>query len=161
MRYFTREWAAGDDESDTLGSYNQFLSTLDPHSDVRRFATSINLNDAWLDKVIFNRSEKRLRLLLLTGDRQVGYWHTDLSYSGVHVAGEDVLKRALVTRPSEIWYDEFAKEDEVLSHSFLLAGLGFSAPQDEFKITFDTFQFSQTPAERRQLKTTNDISTWQ
>jgi hypothetical protein len=167
MDYFTTEWASGDlsdDEADqVLEQYNKYLGALDRTSAVWRFATTISLNDAYLDRVLCDRSKASVQLSLLTGDNQLGYWMTELHYSGAEIAdGEEVLKLGLSKRPSEVWYDEFTGSPNASSHAFLLAphdGQGFRSP-GEFRITFESFDFTQKPIATRQLATATDLSVW-
>jgi hypothetical protein len=167
MKYFTREWAGGqlDDETyeQVLPRYNEYLDTLDQNGAIWRFATTVGLNDAYLDQVKFDRHAQRLKLLLLTGDNQVGYWRSELIYSGVHsVEGEEVLKKALSERPSEIWYDEFAGRLPSMSHAFLMVPnrRGSLDSAGEFRIVFDDFDYIQTFAGERRLHTVKDESDW-
>ena len=167
MQYFTAEWASGDlsdhEVAQVLKQYNEYLGTLHQRSAAWRFATTISLNDAYLDRVLYDRSKGSLRLSLLTGDNQVGYWMTELHYSGAGIAaGEEILRLGLSKRPSEIWYDEFTGSPNASSHAFLLApydGQGFRSP-GEFRITFESFDFTQKPAAVRQLATATDLSIW-
>jgi hypothetical protein len=101
-------------------------------------------------------------LLLLTGDRQVGYWRTTLSYGSARIAGgQSLLARALSSRPTEIWYDEFTTNAESLSHTFLLAPrTNAMRSPGEFRIDFQDFSFSQLPATGRDLATSEDQSVW-
>jgi hypothetical protein len=167
MEHFTFEWASGhlsDDEYDRVREqYKKYLNALDRTSAVWRFAKTISLHDAYLDRVIYDGSEGSLRLSLLTGNVQVGYWMTTLTYSGAQIAkGEGVLKLGLAKRPSEIWYDEFTGSPIASGHAFLLApdhGRGLRNP-GEFKITFDKFDFAQERIATRQLPTATDQSDW-
>src|SRR5262249_14349951 len=147
MRFFTFEWATGDEsESDPIKDYNRFLSSLNRSDPVYLFATSISLNDALLDRVHFNSTKRELTLLLLTGDLQVGYWRTELCYTDVSIYGQDVLTGALNNRPTEVWYDEFASNGDRLSHNFLLAPDSLSdAKAEEFGIEFTSFAYVQHP----------------
>jgi len=101
--------------------------------------------------------------MLLTGDLQVGYWHTELKYSGAQILqGESALKAALFHRPTEIWYDEFEKGTSVSAHGFLLASRSSGALRSagEFRTEFTQFDFSQTAADGRKLPTSDDRSEW-
>ena len=167
MEYFTTEWASGNLSDDAyarvIEQYNEYLSTLDRTSGAWRFATTISLNDAYLDRVLYDRSEGSLRLSLLTGDNQVGYWMTELTYAAARIAdGERVLKLGLSKRPSEIWYAEFTGSPNASSHAFLLApnnGQRLRSP-GEFRISFDKFDFAQVRIATRQLPTATDLSVW-
>jgi len=167
MKYFTRKWARGDLDEDTynrvVSRYEEFLNTLDHSSTVWRFAKSISLNDAYLDRVAFDRPHGNLKLLLVTGDNQIGYWRTELSYAGAQIIeGEEVLKQALAARPTEIWYDEFDRDERGMIHAFLIdPNLDqSSANPGEFRVACERFDFSQSPAGRRILSTEDNRSVW-
>ena len=84
MDFFTRAWASGelsDNEFDrVLADYQTYLGSLDSNSSAYRFATSIGLNTAWVDR--FSVNSDQLSIRLLTGDLQRGYWLTSISYEG-------------------------------------------------------------------------------
>ncbi|WKL57536.1 hypothetical protein Q1W73_00685 [Asticcacaulis sp. ZE23SCel15] len=102
-----------------------------------------------------------MKLLLLTGDLQVGYWRTEFVYSGARILNLPVLQLALTQRPTEIWYDEFTQENDRSSHSFLLAPKEMrGAVAQEFRIEFDQFDYSQKPQKLRRLATPHDVSEW-
>ncbi len=154
MKYFTRAWAAGDlsDEASdqVLKDYNSYIETLDKGSAVWRFATTIGLNDAWIDR--FALMDGSLSLKLLTGDNQRGYWHTDLTYAGARfLVGLDVLEQAVRHRPTEIWYDEFSGHLPEMVHRFLLVEPGGFESRGEFHIGFSAFRFSEVKAAERAL----------
>lgn len=123
----------------------------------------MGLNDAYVDRVVLDRKSGDLKLLLLTGSIQVGYWRSELRYSGAKITvGEDVLKAALKNRPTEIWYDEFTIGNDGCGHAFLLAppsGLA-GVSQGEFRIVFEGFDYTQTLASDRVLATAADESRW-
>jgi len=78
MDHFTRAWALGDlsdEEFDGVDErYREYIESLDPNGPVHRFATTISLNDAYVDRLAY--SDGNLCLRLLTGDLQRGYWHS-------------------------------------------------------------------------------------
>jgi hypothetical protein len=166
MQFFTAAWASGKfDDAEAEGvvaRYNDHFATFDHGGMVYRFATTVGLNDAYLDRVIVDSRLDRIELLLLTGDLQVGYWRTTLLYSSARIAdGEAVLMRGLSLRPTEIWYDEFTHDLESMSHAFLLAPRrGPLLSQGEFRIVFKDFNFSQVRAGGRELATGQDESVW-
>ncbi len=161
MQFFTYDWAMGRDDSDAVGAYQSFLATLDPDSAPRRFAETVSLNDAWLDRVMYDAAARTLSVLLLTGDNQSDYWHTELTYDGAILVGLPVLRDALQNRPTEIWYDEFAFRDAGLSHSFLMAPTDMRKARDrQFHIGFSSYAFSRRPAAGRILMTPEDRSVW-
>lgn len=154
MDYFTRAWALGDlsdDEADkVVRAYRDYLSALDRQSTVWRFASSVSLNDAWIENVEFEDGAISLRLL--TGDLQRGYRHTALRYFGGRVtAGLDALKQAVTDRPTEIWYDEFAGAPPHIAHRFLLVNADGVHDRGEVHIAFDDFSFTETAAAGRVL----------
>lgn len=153
MRYITQAWAAGSlserRSAAVLRDYNKSLEADDIPVEVRRFATTIGLNTAYIDSLGSNAGT--LELKLLTGDLQVGYWRTTLTYLQAHLEGEEVLARAIRQRPTEIWHDEFVGQGSATTHSILLAPKGSRSlrSRGEFHIQFAGFQFSQIPAETR------------
>lgn len=155
MDYFTRAWALGDlsdEEFDNVDErYREYIGSLDPNGPVRRFATTISLNDAFVDR--FTYSDGNLLLHLLTGDLQRGYWHTLLRYSGSRVvAGLEALESAVAVRPTEIWYDEFAAAQPGMVHRFLLVKPDTTEDRGEVHIEFEEFFFSETSAAGRVLE---------
>ena len=154
MDYFTRAWAIGElpeEEYDkVLPAYNAYIDALDHCTAVWRFATTIGLNDAWVDRAIIDSGDMRLQLL--TGDRQRGYWHTQISYRNARVVyGQDALVRAVENRPTEIWYDEFSGLTPNMVHRFLLVAPSETDDRGEFHIAFTDFDFSEYPAQERAL----------
>lgn len=160
MRFFTVEWAEGalDDHAfdAVIADYDAHISGFDRTSSVWQFATTVSLNDAWLDKVVV--AGREIRLTLLTGDMQVGYWRTEITYTGASIIGEDTLRCALRTRPSEVWYDEFSTQ---FTHGFLLAHpSGRAKAVGEFAIMFDGFGYTQTPLTVGRRVELTDRSVW-
>lgn len=154
MEYFTRAWAIGelsDEEYDkVIPAYQANIAALDHDTAVWRFATTIGLNDAFIDRVSIESGDVRLRLL--TGDRQRGYWHTDITYRNARVIlGHDALVKAVQDRPTEIWYDEFTGMAGAMFHRFLLVQPGGIEDRGEVHIEFTDFDFSETPAQGREL----------
>lgn len=154
MEHFTRAWALGDlsdDEADkVVDAYRAYIDTLDPGSAVCRFAKTIGLNDAYVDRAI--AASRGIRLRLLTGDQQRGYWHTEITYKNASVVfGQDALAQAVQNRPTEIWYDEFAGVGAEMVHRFLLVQPSGTEDRGEVHIQFTGFEFSETPAQGREL----------
>lgn len=154
MEHFTREWASGDlsdqDFDAIAANYSAYLGALEPESAVAKFATSISLHDAWIDRVEQNCDA--LALTLLTGDLQRGYWFTTLRYQGPKVlAGLAALQEAARRRPTEIWYDEFGGSPPSV-HRFLLVEPGGTADRGEVHIEFAGFEVSQRSAGDRALE---------
>ncbi|HLP69244.1 MAG TPA: hypothetical protein VK181_17140 [Rhizobium sp.] len=162
MQFFTFAWATGKETGgDPLPEYDEFLRSFDQTDPAYRFATSVSLNDALLDHAIYDSAAKSLRLLLLTGDMQTGYWRTELRYTDVDVRNREMLTHALEDRPREVWYDEFALLGTRLSHNFLLAPEKLrAAREEEFGIAFSSFSFTQQTAPDRVLAMTRNQSVW-
>ena len=166
MKFFTAAWASGElDDAEfekVVERYNEHLATIDPCSEVYRFATTVGLNDVYLDRIVVDSTAGSIELLLLTGDLQVGYWRTTLTYGSARITGgQTVLAQGLSSRPTEIWYDEFGSDLEGLSHAFLLAPRTHPLRSvGEFRIDFQAFAFSQVRAGGRELATPNDQSVW-
>lgn len=154
MEYFSRAWALGDlsdEEFERIEErYGEYIESLDPDGPVRRFATTISLNDAYVDRL--NYSDGILSLRLLTGDMQRGYWHTLIRYSGGSIVhGRDALEQAVAVRPTEIWYDEFSSAPPRMVHRFLLVKPNTSEDRGEVHVEFEGFSFSETRAAERIL----------
>ena len=154
MEYFTRAWALGDlsdDEADRVESaYRAYVDGLDRGSAVWRFATTVGLHDAFVDRTVMASGDLRLRLL--TGDEQRGYRHTEITYKNARVVlGHDALAQAVQTRPTEIWYDEFSGAEPQMVHRFLLVQPNGDEDRGEVHIEFTGLDFSETPAPRREL----------
>ena len=116
-----------------------------------RFANTISLNDAYVDRL--NCSDDVLSLRLLTGDLQRGYWHTLIRYAGGRiVAGREALERAVADRPTEIWYDEFSVASTRMVHRFLLVKPNTTEDRGEVHIEFSELSFSETAAAGRVLE---------
>lgn len=162
MKYFTHAWAYGDMDDEAfdrvLQHYNEHLArNFEQDAALWRFANTVGLNDAYVDRIIVRPATREIRLLLLTGDLQVGYWRTELLYSHAEIVeGAVALRRALAARPTEILYDEFVREPDRPSHAFLL---DLNQP-NEFRISFETFDYAQTPTPARLLATKRDQSEW-
>ncbi len=154
MQFFTRAWAMGEfsDEAyeSVIENYQASIAALDEGDAVRRFATSVSLNDAWIDRVEFAAND--IILMLLTGDLQRGYWHTKLIYQNARVTtGAEALELATKDRPTEIWQDEFVRIDAHMEHRFLLVAPGHSDDRGEVHVAFSGFAFSETAAAGRYL----------
>ena len=154
MEHFTRAWALGDVSDDEAAkvesAYRAHIDALDQGSAVWRFATTIGLNDAFVDRAITDSGDIRLRLL--TGDQQRGYWHTEITYKNARlVFGHDALSQAVQNRPTEIWYDEFSGVGAEMVHRFLLVQPSGTEDRGEVHIQFRDLEFSETPAQGREL----------
>ncbi|HRO32392.1 MAG TPA: hypothetical protein PLQ03_03180 [Brevundimonas sp.] len=154
MEYFTRAWALGDvsdEEWDKVESaYRAYIDTLDQGSAVWRFATTIGLNDAFVDRVIEDVGD--IRLMLLTGDLQRGYWHTKITYKNARlILGRGALAQAVQNRPTEIWHDEFSGLGSEMVHRFLLVQPNGTEDRGEVHILFTDLEFSEVPARGREL----------
>ena len=166
MQFFTAEWAFSQldvaEADNVVERYSDHLATFDQNGQVYRFATTVGLNDAYLDRLVVDSAAGRIDLLLLTGDVQVGYWRTTLSYGAAQIAhGQTVLARGLSSRPTEIWYDEFTSDIEGMSHAFLLAPrTRLVGTPGEFRIDFKDFSFRQVKVRGRELATSEDQSVW-
>lgn len=154
MEYFTRAWALGDlsdEEFENVGErYRNFIGSLDENEPIWKFATTVSLNDAYVDRL--DVSDGAFSLRLLTGDLQRGYWHTLIRYDGGSIVeGLGAIERALAVRPTEIWYDEFSDCSSRMAHRFLLVKPGTTDDRGEVHIEFDRFSFSETRATGRFL----------
>jgi hypothetical protein len=166
MQFFTEAWLGGDldedEEQKIVEQYHDHLATFDRDGQLYRLATTISLHDAYLDRLTIDDKTRRIDLLLLTGDLQVGYWRTTLSYASARIVqGKSALERGLSSRPTEILYDEFTRTAEGLSHGFLLAPRRRTQLSGgEFRIDFQDFSFLQESVSGRNLTTAIDQSVW-
>lgn len=162
MRFFTSEWARGEDhDHDPVSQYQRFLDTLDPASPVHQFVMSVNLNDAILDRAVYDSMQKSLQLFLITGDLQVGYWSTEINYVDAEINGRIVLSDALDDRRSEILYDEFSLEGNGFLHQFLLVPKTRRKTEDqEFGIRFSSFSYRQRSINERAVTALENVSVW-
>ncbi|MUO79360.1 hypothetical protein GOZ78_17360 [Agrobacterium vitis] len=155
MQFFTSEWATGDqDDGDPVAEYTRFLSTLDKDSAVYTFATSVSLNDAIIEHAVFEQASKSFKLVLLTGDLQIGYWRTKIQYTDATLIGREILAEALHEHPSEIWYDEFFSNSDRLSHSLLLVPRSVRLSDglsQEFSVQFTSFSYTQHAVANREI----------
>lgn len=166
MRYFTKQFALGElglkEEERIVAGYQEYLNALSKNGDVWRLVSTISLHDAYLDRVVVDRSTNKICLSLITGNRQAGYWLTELHYSSARItSGLEVLRQALANRPSEILYDEFSGAPEPVSHTFLFAPKSKRIEHfGEFNIAFSQLSFSQMRLNSRQLSSDEDRSHW-
>ncbi len=139
MKYFTRAWASGDlsdtEQEQILESYQEHLSRHRSvlSGNIAKLATRISLHDGLVRRVVIDRRTVELKLELLCGDNQVGYFDLDLTYRGVQWDGFDleVLERRARDRRTEILYDEVdVLSDGVFEHALLFW------PEDEVSIRF-------------------------
>jgi hypothetical protein len=122
VKYFTREWAAGDlsDEATDAARrlYSERLEVVLPRlpSTVRELASRVNLHDALLFRVQVSTTAEELALELVGGDFQSGYSDIRLEYSGVDLGAIDLgaLSSIARDRRTEVLYDEVDLLDEAL-----------------------------------------------
>lgn len=137
-------------------NYWTYIDGLDQSSTIQRFARFVNVHDAFVGPV--TREDNILRLRLLTGDLQVGYWQTDLTYRNATISyGEAALFQAARRPRTEVWYDEFSSNGSQWIHRFLLWPRFLTAKKGkkvrgEFHIKFDEMNFNQVPLNGREFE---------
>lgn len=124
MKWYTREWASGalsDREEEAVlerhrAHWTAFLSEV--VGPIREFAEQANpelvLDDARFQRMEIDRPQRRVVLVLVQGDLQVGYGELTLSLSSATVE-EPALEelRTILEEPrSEVWYVEVDRSDD-------------------------------------------------
>jgi hypothetical protein len=143
MKYFTRHWFEGDisdEESDAVwAAYRTRRDAILPlmPPTVKELATSINIHDGIVERIILNHDSESLQCDLICGDLQRGYFRLELMYGGVKV---DPLELAAIARESaiEALYDEI----DVLSNGLYEHRILFTHSR-EISIEFRTLQLTR------------------
>ena len=160
MRFFTREWHSGelpDDEADAVGvayhAHIQSLSEALPPG-VRELATTLNLHDALVRRVLLDGNRRELRLELRCGDQQRGYEDVALTYHGTVLTQQSLHDlRGATERGGEVLYDEVdVIGDGLFSHQLLLWPLTL-----HFDAQIDTALFSARQEGRVVLESLRDV----
>ena len=154
MRCLTRAWVSGaltEVEWDrALEAYRARIAEIAPRlpNALLRLTRDVSLHDGLIECVIWHPAKRRLRLSLVCGDVQSGYFLVQLTYDGAMLGGGrvDSLRRAAESRESESLYDEVDIEDDGrFSHRLLFS------PREEVTIEFERFDMSISPRPDRRV----------
>src|SRR5580704_12225883 len=91
MRFLTRQWCDGSMSDETAArveaEYQQHRAEVLPRlpEPLRVLAQGINIHDGLIRVVEIDAKARELRLALVCGDLDVGYFDLDLSYHGVRI----------------------------------------------------------------------------
>jgi hypothetical protein len=153
MRFFTRAWATGElSEEEWLRAseaYRARVAEIIPRLSpaMVRLAAELSLHDGLIARVVWNAHTHCLRLTLVCGDAQGGCVEVRLVYRGAMLGRSrlEALRRAALSRETELLYDEVDVDDDaILSHRLLFA------PCEEVTIDFRELELIIAPrADRR------------
>jgi hypothetical protein len=154
MKFFTRAWVNGevtDDDSDrTVAAYREHVAAISSRlsATVRALAQEISLHDAFVHSIIYDARGRQLEIRLLTGDLQVGYFDSVLTYGSAILDQADVaaLRAAAEDPETELLYDEI----DLTSDGEYLHRILFH-PARECEIMFRDLALSMTPRADRRL----------
>jgi hypothetical protein len=147
MKYFTLAWHNGelsDAESDSIRqAYRRHIEKLAPQlpSAIAELATQVELHDALIRKVVFDLRRRTLRLELLCGDKQVGYFDLEMHYADVSLGRNalSALQAAAQDAETEVLYDEVDRVEDGYVHRLLCW------PHREIDIQFRQLALHRTP----------------
>jgi hypothetical protein len=155
VRYFTRGWASGelsDQESNSArDAYWAHVAEITPRlpPEMVRMIRDVRLHDAIIEQVVWNPDGKKLELALVATSAQDECIGVKLSYGGAMLGAKrvDALRRAALSRETELPYDEVDIDDEgVLSHRLLFH------PCEEVSIDFRDFATVVSPRAHRWVR---------
>lgn len=142
MKYYTRAWATGGlPEQEFEEAHNAYQRRLDQiggllPDPLATIARDVSLHDALIRRVVADLSKNRLRLELLCGDLQIGYFDLDLEYRNVDW---DCLDRKILARRARDNETEILCEEvDCLAERRFEHRLLFW-PKDEISIRFNEF----------------------
>jgi hypothetical protein len=125
MRFFTREWAAGElsDEAfeATPGAYAMYLASLELPAEVALLSRT-DLHDGRVLDVDVDGGARSLAVRLRCGDLERGYSDVRIVYGQVALdaSSQAVMLGAAASR-EQVLYDEVDCVDGVFQHRWLLA----------------------------------------
>jgi hypothetical protein len=157
VRYFTRGWASGElsdaEYESASASYWTRVAEITPRlpRDMARMLRTIRLHDAIIEQAIWSSGRKLLQLSLVAVNARKQCVAVQLMYRGAMLGNGRIaaLRRAALSRETELLYDEVDVDDEgVLSHRLLFA------PCEEVSIEFRQFEMkvSRRPDLRVRLR---------
>ena len=155
MKYFTRAWAHGEpsdaENASIVRSYDRYIERITrllPRP-LATLARGISLHDALIRRVIADFDRHSLRLELLCGDLQVGYFDLEILYHNVEwgFLDQEALARRARDQETEILYDEVERITEsVYEHRILFW------PEDEIAIRFGDLDLQRRPRNDRAIE---------
>ena len=154
MKYFSQSWHAGDLSDSAVESareaYWECILELVPRlpPDVRELATSTNLHDALIRRVLFDRDRSILVVELRAGDNQNGYVDVDLRYEELSVPPIVIERLAAIADDptSELLYDEV---DERIANVYVHRLLFW--PYREVELVFGRFSLLRRAVSGREI----------
>lgn len=152
MKYFTSDWLGGklsDEEFEEAprryaARIREIISALPPP--VAELATEVNLHDALIRRIELDRRASVLVLELVTGDQQVGYSDTEITYGDVDLAASNLDNLSIIARDrrSELVADEVDHfGDSRFEHRL------FFTPDAEVDVIFSRLALSSRPRKNR------------
>jgi hypothetical protein len=148
MRFFTRAWHRGDlsDEETELVrlAHQEHMAALVPTLplSLRQLASATNLHDAQIHGITLDKEGARLRIDLIAGDLQRGYFDVAIEYHETEIGRLDtVALRQIATLPDrQVLFDEVDRlETGQYVHRMLFW------PYEELEVTFGTLGLFTTP----------------
>jgi hypothetical protein len=127
MKYFTHEWAASDDENADALVKERYLQSVENFPEsvrtrVRAIVRDKDFRDALLDCLEVDSVSHTVRLTLIDGDNEKGYFRTTISYSGATIRpGREETCAIFTMRSVRVRFDEFEMIGRMqYAHRFLL-----------------------------------------
>jgi hypothetical protein len=145
MRFFSHEWSTIDDiEADLVFiQYKNLVSTISNtyKLPITRFVEECDLRGALVDMFSILSIRNTLRLDLIAGDVQSGYFLLSILYSGssFDYIGED-LAATLDSRTTRVRFDEFDLDNKGVPHHRLLM---WPRDRGEIDIQFSGIEWSK------------------
>lgn len=158
MRFFSREWENGElDDIAWEKVYTDYQAHIEQltgavGSSVREFANTKSLHDAWLDGLSIRPRQGEVELSLITGDNQVGYWLSTLTYRQAKFSDGDLeqVRRTFDRREAEVRYDEFDVQYIAGSQTFVHRFSLWPQECGGFAIEFGSFNVDDQPLIKRE-----------
>lgn len=154
MRFFTREWHAGDlsdAKADAVAdAYRRHIASVRPAlpPGVLELVDGLSLHDARIRRIILDSDVPEIRLELRCGDRITGYEDVALTYTDATLEPTTVEALREATRDSrtEVLYDEIDTAGrQRFTHRLLFW------PYREAEITFSALTVERAPAADREF----------
>lgn len=158
MRFFTRDWQAGEDADELVARYRErhlpaILPLLPPAlAEFARGSSAagepLGIHDALVRRVVVEPSAQRVALELRAGDLARGYADLELEFGGVDLARLDrrALKHIARKPRTELLCDELDLEAD---GSCVWRALVW--PKEELEIVFRRFAWRRAPQPEREF----------
>ncbi len=155
MKYFTRSWLNGGmseaEHEATVASYSDYLDRVVPElpQSIAALAREPSLHDALIRRVVLDFAAQSLKLELLSGDLQFGYFDVEILYRRVEwsLLDQAALVRRAEDPETEFLYDEVERiSGDTYEHRVLFW------PDDEIAIRFGELEFQRKPRDGRDLE---------